>query len=32
MLAIEVDGDTHNLKGEGDQRRQKNLEKLGINF
>ncbi len=32
MLAIEIDGDTHNYTGEEDQRRQANLEKLGIKF
>lgn len=32
MLAIEIDGGTHNYKGEEDQRRQKKLEKLGIKF
>lgn len=32
MLAIEIDGDTHNYTGEEDQSRQANLEKLGIKF
>lgn len=32
MLAIEIDGDTHNYTGEEDQSRQVNLEKLGIKF
>jgi very-short-patch-repair endonuclease len=32
MLAIEIDGDTHNYTGEEDQGRQANLEKLGIKF
>ncbi len=32
MLAIEIDGDTHNYTGEEDQRRQANFEKLGIKF
>jgi very-short-patch-repair endonuclease len=32
MLAIEIDGDSHNLKAAHDQRRQKRLESLGLPF
>ncbi|MGC9385069.1 MAG: endonuclease domain-containing protein [Kosmotogaceae bacterium] len=32
FLAIEIDGSTHNDKGEEDFRRQEELEKLGIKF
>src|SRR4030065_2007276 len=32
MLAIEIDGDTHNYKIERDIERQKRLEALGIRF
>lgn len=32
MLAIEIDGDTHNYKAEEDQERQERLEKVGIRF
>ncbi len=32
MLAIEIDGETHNYKVEKDQIRQKRLELLGINL
>jgi len=32
MLSIEIDGDSHINKVEEDQVRQKNLEKLGVNF
>ena len=32
MLAIEIDGCTHNEKSEEDQRRQAKLESLGVRF
>ena len=32
MLAIEIDGDSHNLKGLRDEARQRRLESLGIRF
>ena len=32
MLAIEIDGETHNSKVDGDKERQARLEKLGIKF
>jgi len=32
MLAIEVDGDCHDLKNEEDTQRQKKLECLGVKF
>ena len=32
MLAIEIDGDTHNYKFEEDRKRQERLEKFGIRF
>lgn len=32
MLAIEVDGDSHNEKQEDDQKRQYRLEELGVRF
>jgi len=32
MLAIEVDGDSHNEKAEEDRQRQQRLESLGIRF
>ncbi len=32
QLAIEIDGDTHIYKYDYDEERQRNLEKLGINF
>jgi very-short-patch-repair endonuclease len=32
MLAIEIDGDSHTLKGPADDRRQERLESLGIRF
>ncbi len=32
MLAIEIDGESHNIKITADQRRQKRLESLGIHF
>jgi very-short-patch-repair endonuclease len=32
MLAIEIDGETHNDKGEEDKDRQARLEQLGIRF
>jgi very-short-patch-repair endonuclease len=32
MLAIEVDGSSHKLKGTDDEARQRRLEKLGIRF
>lgn len=31
-LAIEIDGESHNLKGEADEQRQAKLEALGIHF
>ena len=31
-LAIEIDGDSHDFNGEYDIKRQKSLEKLGVNF
>lgn len=30
MLAVEIDGDSHLLKGEADEERQKKLEALGV--
>lgn len=32
MLAVEIDGDSHNEKAEGDHYRQKRLESLGVCF
>lgn len=32
MLAIEIDGNTHDWKLKSDQRRQRRLESLGIRF
>lgn len=32
MLAIEIDGDTHNYKGAQDDERQRRLEGLGVSF
>jgi very-short-patch-repair endonuclease len=32
MLAIEIDGETHNYKVDEDEERQTRLEKLGIKF
>jgi very-short-patch-repair endonuclease len=32
MLAIEIDGDSHKLKGHEDEQRQQRLESLGIRF
>ncbi|HEY8993201.1 MAG TPA: endonuclease domain-containing protein [Lacunisphaera sp.] len=32
MLAVEIDGDSHTLKGEADEIRQKRLESFGVRF
>lgn len=32
MLAVEIDGSSHKLKGAADEARQRNLEELGIRF
>jgi very-short-patch-repair endonuclease len=32
MLAVEIDGSSHNLKGERDEQRQRRLESLGVRF
>lgn len=32
MLAVEIDGDSHTLKGEADEIRQRRLEALGVRF
>jgi len=32
MLAIEIDGDSHNVKMDSDRRRQRDLELIGIRF
>lgn len=32
MLAIEIDGESHDLKGRRDEARQRRLESLGIRF
>jgi very-short-patch-repair endonuclease len=32
MLAVEIDGNSHQLKGVEDENRQKRLEKLGVRF
>ena len=32
MLVVEIDGSSHKLKGEDDERRQRALESLGIHF
>ena len=32
MLAVEIDGDSHKLKGPDDDQRQRRLESLGIRF
>jgi len=32
MLAIEIDGESHALKGDGDEERQRRLEALGVRF
>ncbi|MCH8318106.1 MAG: endonuclease domain-containing protein [Bacteroidetes bacterium] len=32
MLAVEIDGDSHDYKFEKDQRRQKRLESFGVTF
>jgi len=32
MLAVEIDGESHRLKGEDDERRQARLEALGVRF
>lgn len=32
MLAVEIDGDSHDLKGEADEIRQARLESLGVRF
>jgi very-short-patch-repair endonuclease len=32
MLAVEIDGSSHTLKGEADERRQVRLESLGVRF
>jgi very-short-patch-repair endonuclease len=32
MLAVEIDGSSHDLKGERDEQRQRRLESLGVRF
>jgi very-short-patch-repair endonuclease len=32
MLAVEIDGNSHTLKGEADEIRQRRLESLGVKF